>query len=275
MRPGSKPPSHLRGFTLIELVMVIVILGVVSVMVSVFMRSPIDAYVASGRRAALTDAADNTLRRIGRDVRKALPNSVQTPNTAGAGQCVAFIPTKTGARYLADDTPAGLSFITADTVFNMLGSNDALPPDQRIAVGDRVVVYNLGITDSNAYAGNNVAAVSALGAVAGAPPQTPISIASTLFPLASPGHRFHMVSASEQVVSYVCSGGNLHRTVSNLGAALCAASGPLIARQVSQCAFDYGGTDLQRNALLRMRFNLTEQGETVALQHEIHINNTP
>ena len=36
--------QHQRGFTLIELIMVIVIMGVIGGMVSVFMKSPIDAY---------------------------------------------------------------------------------------------------------------------------------------------------------------------------------------------------------------------------------------
>ena len=106
-----------RGFTLIELVMVIVILGVLGGIVAVWMKGPIDAYLALGRRAALTNVADTTVRRIARDLRTALPNSVRTPNA----NCMEFIPTKTGGRYRADDTAAGLNFAAADTTFNMLG----------------------------------------------------------------------------------------------------------------------------------------------------------
>ena len=65
------------GFTLIELIMVIVIMGVVGGMVSVFMKGPIDAYISGGRRAALTDTADTTVRRMARDLHKALPNSLR------------------------------------------------------------------------------------------------------------------------------------------------------------------------------------------------------
>ena len=53
---------HQTGFTLIELVMVIVILGAVGSMASVFMKGPIDAYFASSRRAALAGASATTRR---------------------------------------------------------------------------------------------------------------------------------------------------------------------------------------------------------------------
>lgn len=269
-----------RGFTLVELIMVIVILGAIGGMVSVFMKSPIDAYFASARRAALTDVADTTVRRMARDIQRALPNSVRTPSTTPANQCIEFVPTKTGARYRAEDAGPGdgtsLSFSAADTTFNMLGSNNALPADQRIVAGDVVVVYNLGIPGADAYLTNNTATVAVAPTEAGAPVETTITIGSTLFPLASGSNRFHVVPASENIVAYVCnSAGELHRTASTFaGTSSCLASGPILARGVS-CNFDYSGSDLQRNALLRMTLQLTDSGETVSLLHEVHVSNTP
>lgn len=261
-----------RGFTLIEMVMVIVILGAIGGMVAVFMRGPIDAYIASSRRAALTDVADTTVRRMGRDIRKALPNSIRTPNN----QCLEFMPTKTGGRYRADDTAAGLNFSAADTSFNMLGSNAALPADQRISVGDVIVVYNLGITGSDAYSQDNTSTVVAPApSEAGVPPETTIAINSKQFPLASGSNRFHVLPANEIAVAYVCSGGDLHRTAStSFPITSCLATGPVLARNAS-CNFDYTGSDLQRNALVRMVLQMTESSETVTLQHEVHVNNTP
>ena len=148
------------GFGLIELVMVIVILGVVGATVAVFMRQPVDAYVDTTRRAALSDLADGAVRRISRDVRRALPNSVRNPSS----QCIEFIPTRTGGRYRAALSSTGtgdmLDFSIADTSFGVFGDLSGLPPDQRVAVGDVVVVYNLGIAGANAYDGDNTAAVT-------------------------------------------------------------------------------------------------------------------
>jgi len=283
-----------RGFTLVELIIVIVLMGVIGGMVSVFMKGPIDAYVASGRRAALTDVADTVVRRMARDIRKALPNSI---NTSGDNLCVEFIPTKTGGRYRADDTAAALGFgLPADTSFNMLGSNTAFagqptPTDQQVADQDVVVVYNLGITGADAYANNNTAVVNGAPTVAVASPaETAVNITSSqpagspTFPLASGSNRFHVVPAGEKVVAYVCSNNNVYRLTSTTLAHLCpttvtstspdVSAAPLLARRAS-CDFNYGGSDLQRNALLSMRLQLTESDETVSLQHEVHVSNTP
>lgn len=272
-------PTAIRqqaGFTLVELVMVIVIMGVIGGIVSVFMKSPVDAYFDTARRAALTDVADTTARRIARDIRKALPNSVRTPSAG----CLEFIPTKTGGRYRTEAILSGdgtqLNFSASDTAFNMFGSNNALPVDQRIAQEDVVVVYNLGIPGADAYSQENTSRVSATP-IDGA--ETSISIDSKLFPLKSGSNRFQVVPAAEKVVAYVCSGGNLRRTVSSTfylasSASVCAATGPILARNIS-CSFDYSGSDLQRNALVRMVMQLTDSGEAVNLYHEVHVNNTP
>ena len=268
--------ANQQGFTLVELVMVIVILGVISSMVAVFMRGPIDAYFAAARRAALTDAADTVLRRMERDVRKALPNSLRTPSA----QCLELIPTITGGRYRADGTAAALTFDAPDASFNMLGLNSALPLSQQILAGDVVVVYNLGpsVPQSDTYLNVNTATVQSLGAESGG--ETPITLtAAKQFPLESGGNRFHVVPAAERVVSYVCnsSDGTLRRTVNSASfTSSCPTTGPIIASNVS-CNFDYSGDDLARNALVRivLQISARNNAESVQLQQEIHINNTP
>jgi len=274
--------NHQRGFTLVELIMVIVIMGVIAGMVTVFMKSPIDAYFASGRRAALTDTADTTVRRIARDIQRALPNSIRTSGS----QCLEFIPTKTGGRYRTAGTGA-LNFSAASTSFNMLGSNtnfagSAIPSDQQIAIGDLIVVYNLGIPGADAYNSDNWTPVTFVGTESSN--ETPISISSFKFPLESGSYRFQVVPSTEKLVSYMCkpSDSTLHRTVSGTpysATPSCPDTGPIVASNVNctSTTFNYSGTDLQRNALVSMVLTIQDSSstETVSLQHEVHVSNTP
>ena len=63
--------------TLIELVIVIAISSIIAVGMAAFIARPIEAYVDAARRAELTDIADTALRRMTRDLRTALPNSIR------------------------------------------------------------------------------------------------------------------------------------------------------------------------------------------------------
>jgi MSHA biogenesis protein MshO len=288
MRARHYVPTFQSGFTLVELIMVIVIMGVIGGMVSVFMKSPIDAYFASARRAALTDVADTTVRRIARDLRKALPNSI---GTSGDHKCIEFIPTKTGGRYRGEEVVTGdntsLVFGVADTTFNIFGNNNALPVDQRIVAipgeYDVIVVSNFGFGVADAYAGTNTVVLSSV--VPGT--ETVATFNSTTFDvaLASPGYRFQVVPGNERVVAFVCDGNNLYRIARAafghicpaVGSVAVAAADPILARNVNYaaCNFNYGGSDLQRNALISMNIQVSDDGEAVNLQHEVHVNNTP
>lgn len=274
-------PHYIQGFTLIETIIVIVLTGILGAMVAVFIKNPIDAYFSGGRRAALTDVADTAVRRMSREIHHALPNSIRTPNN----QCVEFIPTKTGGRYRADDSATSLNFGSADSSFNMLGSNLAQPAEQRITDGDVVAVYNLGIPGTDAYQQDNTATVIGATSESGVPVETTINISSKQFPLASASSRFHVIPGNEKVVSFVCVGagtsaaghgtGTLYRNSSSSFSSNCALTGAVLANQVSACNFVYNGSDLQRNALVQLTVKFSQAHETVSLYNEVHVSNTP
>lgn len=266
---------HVGGFTLIELVLVMVVLGIVGAIVAVFMKSPVEAYRVTLSRAELTDAADTAARRLARDIRTALPNSLRIPED----NCLELIPTKTGGRYRTQPDALGqgsfLDFTVLTTQFDVLSSNQQWPVDQQIKPGDVIAVYNLGIAEADAYQEDNTSEVLAVSENSALPDETKITIRPKMFPLASAGNRFQVIPAEEKIVSYVCTAGDLHRTVSLAFSSNCPATGPVVAHRVSACHFDYSGPDLQRNALVRVALELTDRAQTVRLLHEVHVSNTP
>ncbi len=299
----ARAPTRQRGFTVIELILVIVVLGVVGGMVAVFMRAPVDAYVATSRRASLSDVADTAMRRMARDMRKALPNSIRLSGASGAVQsCLEFIPTRTGVRYRENDKVAGdglgLRFDAPDATFNFLGRNADRPADQQVRPYDLLAVYNLGIPAADAYRGDNVAVVRALRADTSVPASEETTVelqAPVRLPLASGSRRAHVIPVEENVVAFVCTGTTLRRVVtpgSTVGSTprlqaaaghYCnaaeqpASSAPLLATGVTYCAFDYQpDSDAQRNGLVKIELRLgSEDGESVSLYQNIQVNNTP
>ena len=118
-----RAPGRQHGFTLIELVITLVISTIVVSFVSLFITGPVRGFADQARRVRLVDAADAALERIGRDVRRALPNSVRVTSSAGVA-ALEVLSTVDGARYRAQ--PPGtadqiLDFAAADGSLNVLG----------------------------------------------------------------------------------------------------------------------------------------------------------
>jgi len=88
-----------QGFTLIELIIVIVILGIVSVSISGIVRSAMDTVVAVSERDSLVREGSYLLERFNREIAGSVPNSVRVSGNALA-HCVEFVPLKWSATYL-------------------------------------------------------------------------------------------------------------------------------------------------------------------------------
>jgi MSHA biogenesis protein MshO len=264
-----------HGFTLVEMIVVIVITGIIGSVVAVFIQAPVQGYVDSARRAELTDIADTAFRRVARDLRLALPNSVRVTGTCGDGTTcyLEFIPTKGGGRYRAGAPGDQLLFTVADTSFEVLGPMPAM--DSTATPPDHIVVYNLGIAGADAYAGSNRTAVSA------APLGTIANITSKKFPFDSPGHRFHVVTTP---TSFACSQNSTNPAAGTLslvngyawGASPSTGTVNLLAGNVGSCGFTYDANVVaQRSGLVTMRLAITQDGETVSLYSATHVSNQP
>lgn len=93
--------SRVQGFTLIELIVVMVILGILASIGVGFVVKITDSYQTTQRRAVILNTARPALERMTRQLRDALPYSVRIVNS---GNCVEFMPIAAGGNYL-DQVP--------------------------------------------------------------------------------------------------------------------------------------------------------------------------
>lgn len=269
--------SSVRGFTLIEAIITIVITGILSGIVAVFIKAPVDSYIDTVRRADLTDAADGALRRIARDVRSALPNSLRT-TTPASTSCFEFIPVVAGGRYRVaqSSTATGdvLNFSAADSSFDVLAGNN-LPSFAGTATY-HAVIYNLGVAGADAYDAANLNRAQIKNT---ATSSNIILNTGNQFPFESPGKRFHVIENFSVV--YSCAGGNLLRSTRALTStslaqlASCPSTGDVLVSNVTTCSFSYIPAVSQRNGQLTMRLGLTQSDESVQLYQEVHVDNVP
>jgi MSHA biogenesis protein MshO len=274
MRPIFKTiPKHASGFTLVEMVVVITIVGILAAGAALFIRNPTQAFIDSENRANLSDRADTALRRMARDIRNALPNSVRT-TTSGLDSFIEFVPVKSAGRYraaagIAGENPLDFS-LTADT-FDVLG------PSVTVASGDKLVIYNLGISGSDVYEGTNIRALQTTGIL------SQLSFNGGTFPLESPSSRFFVVSTP---VSYACDMTNKvlwmysgYPIQATQPASVSALNGLATARKLASglttCQVNYVPGVLQRSGVITIYLGFTQDVATVTLMHQVNVVNSP
>lgn len=279
-----------KGFTLVELVMVIVITGIIGSIVAVFLKTPVDQYTEVAKRAEMTDIADTVLRRIARDIRTAVPNSIRLPNPADSSY-IEFLPTRTGGRYRANATGGTgscaangdeLSFVGADSCFEIVG------PAIVFAAGDHIVIGSTQIGGNPPYDSSAAGVLRAYTGATGS--QIAVNITATQFPAFAqlPGQRFQIVPGGEKAVTYACEnvGGTSNGTgtlkrywnygfnLSQNAPASLAGSSALLADYISDCKIAYDISN-QRSGLVSIWLKITQDGESISLYKEIHVLNFP
>lgn len=276
------------GFTLIESIVVILLIGILAAIAGVFIVQPFEAARDMTRRAELVDAAETALNRMTREIRLAVPNSVRVD-----GNAIEFLRTRTGGRYRRLQPPGGgadtLDPTQASGTFDVLGGlRDGGSVQTRTAgrdcadgSGDCIVVNNTGTAGFDAYDGDTVAAITGASGLGdgdrtndeltydtgGTPPG---------FPAHSPSQRFQVL---DTVVSYVCQGGSIDRFAGyGLNASQPNPPGgtpDLLASDVTACDFDYDGGAGERHGLVTIDVTIERDGETVRLVDQAHVVNVP
>ncbi|MFP5393222.1 MAG: prepilin-type N-terminal cleavage/methylation domain-containing protein [Gammaproteobacteria bacterium] len=290
-----------RGFTLVELVVVIVLVGILAGAMIMYFKPAIQMYLASGRRAGLTHQADTALRRIVTEVRAAVPNSLRL-----GGNCLELVPTIAGGRYrIAPDgawdavnpanPTAALDSAEPVTSFDVLSDFTGKSPGSWAAAKDDwVVIGNQNTADLYAATSAVNSTRAQILSVAAAPAGSArITLAAAKqFPVGYDGGRFVIVSNAQQAVNYVCTGvgrdskgtgtGTLYRIAAygfnaNGVCRTAVSSSPVLATKVAACSFlynpDQGAT--QESGYVQVQPTIADDGEEVTLSYGAHVDNLP
>lgn len=271
----SAKPQH--GFTLIEMIIVIVLGGIIASMTASILTLPINAYVDNNRRATLTAVAESALRRMQRDIRRALPNSIRI---SADGKTLELLHLVDGGRYrakLASDGSGDLLDLTLnDTSFDVLGN---LQDFSNLSTGsDRVVIYPLNTSGGDAYAGDNSAVIASTSTA------NHLVFSAFQFPLASPQQRFFVVDTP---VTYHCDTSATQPkdkvliryasyAIQVTQPVPPSSGGAIHANHIADCKFDYSSGSSTRTGLVTLELVLTDDaGETIRLLHQVHVDNQP
>jgi len=251
-----------RGFTLIEMVITIVVLGVLMAGTATYIANSSIAYTDIAQRDQLTTLGRITVEQVTRELRHALPNSVRIQNN-----CIEFFPVKAGSVYL--DLPVS----SASSSFTAM--NFTIPAGASI---EHVIVYPYNVT--TLYSSNNPGLRTGFASATGAPTATVTLSDNYRFALHAPHRRFYL---AEDPVSYCIEGTNLNR-YENYGvnggqSAPPAGTAQLLAENIQTndsgaiTPFTYTPGSLQRNGIITLDFRFLINGEWIRLSHEVQIRN--
>jgi len=290
-----------RGFTLVELVMVIALAGAVAVLISTALSRPLEGFVAQSRRAELVDLAAGALNRMARDIRLAVPNSVRVRgsseiemlNVLDAGR---YRPNRVGGdglQFAPGTAPACTASVNALSGLGQCSAFQVLASGLNLAGARWLVVYNIGAqSGGNPVAGANIWAGAGAGGAHVITPDgsnfaatslagnetlltvTPPAGGSFNFAYASPQRRFYL---ADQIVGYRCDlvSGQLLRFTRNARTPAYSGSSALQASHVTGCSLTYQPGSTQRAALVNLRLQLTLEGESIELFQQVHVDNAP
>ncbi|MCO4799935.1 MAG: type II secretion system protein [Colwelliaceae bacterium] len=241
------------GFTLIELVIVMVLLGVLSVGVSSFLKFGTQIYSETSARDQIISSARFAVERLNRELRHALPNSIRLKN---ASQCIEFIPIVESTIYT--EIPVAPELATNE--MTVIKFDDSLFNNTLSAV-----VYPLSPNDL--YNGtdlfvNNGKIFGVDSITDNTSDEWTVSLDGNIqFPQDSPTNRLFFIKDS---VSYCLTGSALTR------------EGILMAESIINVdPFEVIPATLQRNSIVQVRLTFENNTEQVTFNNEIQVPNVP
>lgn len=266
-----------RGFTLVELVTVIIILGIVSIGISGFIKSGVQIYNDVTERDQLLSESRFVVERLNRELRSALPNSVRVANTATT-QCIEFVPIRWATYY----TTLPVLPVT-DTQVNVVDITDSSGQFE-LQNGDFAVVYPMSDADVYDMGQQKRRVISQCTSSTCTTTVTDQNLSSFTveggFANISPASRLYIV---REAVSYCVTGNQMVREQGPIALEQQVfTSGVLMAEHIAnnlssaaQQPFAINHATHTRSSLVQLFLAFEHNEEVVNFSNDIHIPNVP
>lgn len=288
--PLPNAPLPRGGFSLIEMIIAIVILGILAAGSTAFIVRGVEGYTDSARREQMASAARIAVERMQREMRAALPNSVRV-----SGDCIEFLPLVTAASYKEE----GGTYASGETIQPLPVANYTPPADRFDALdlaplprgNFYAAVYPLGagggvLANGDPYAGADPGVLFPIQRVRARRTPNVFSVIlknSVQFARQSPEQRVAVVG--DPVSFCVTPGGKLWRYT---GYGIQASqpspppNGSLLAENVqltdgaaAVTPFSYQPGTQNRNGIIVLDLRFMQDQEWLRVQQDVQIRNTP
>jgi len=255
--------NRATGFTLVELVMVIVVLSILALGTTRYIVTSSQSFVVSAERAKLIATARVAVEQVTRRMRNVLPNSVRISST---GNCIEFFPILVGSATTKPLLPAMTSLKAAPFDLSQGGTNYAV-----IAAFSTAELYDATLPSTGVIVATTLTTGNDKSEI-------PLAQAHT-FTRSSPTQRIYVVSNPERF----CVTGGLLSHYSGYGieaisdAVPTGANNSLMAGNLdtSSSFFVHNAGSLTSNELVQINLAVSKGGESVTLNHNVQIRNVP
>ncbi|MFB2652588.1 PilW family protein [Shewanella seohaensis] len=274
-----------RGFTLVEMVTVILILGILVVGVSSFIIFGTRIFVESSSVEQVLSQSRFAVERMTRELRSAVPNSVRLNGNGLTYQCVEFVPIEASTTYLSMPIAPSAAALTGTVILNATDN-----------IKDNQYIWIYPLTDSDVYnsARQKRAQIKTFTPLGESPnPANQVTLtfmASTRFAEASPRQRIYFGSSPVSycfekspssneftLKRYTGYGLNVSQpTPSSMSA------GVLMAQNVANALSNSADlpliltpSSLVNNAMVHLQPRFNVNGETFQYRHQVQVINVP
>ena len=236
-------PTLRKGFTLIELVIVILIMSALGMMTTSYIRNSVDLYTNITTLDKSLGSVRFVMERLRREVGNALPNSIIVKNS-----CLTFTP-------IIDNSIYGTDF----PISSHFAKKAFIAPISNNINGSKAVVYIL-TTDELLEGSNKSHLVQGYNAEN----KSIIFSEKISFPISSPTKRVYFV---KDKTTYCFNKNNLYRRI-NEGEFI------LMAEHLSGYFF-HKEAALKNHFLVQVKYNIDVEGKEVPIEQILRINNKP